>query len=274
MSKLHFSRTLLAGAAGLSAAVALAASAAASTPRISVQSAYKQLYGDFHAMVTASDSQIRADQTKFEKTTRPCLTKAMTALMVAEAPGSADTAAAQAAYKPVLYEATFQMIMQSAKPIVTPYLRGIKLAIEISGLTGAKRQQALAFQAAFDRAANLRTCADANKWAAANYATGSEPLGTKSFVLLESVIGGKSPTANHVNGVTNAQEVAFKKIVKQANKHLQSADKQIENRGILWLALVLLQARADAKQQTSTTSTTTTTTGTTTTPTMTGTPPS
>src|SRR5579875_3066840 len=112
-----------AGLIGLLIGMAFATSAAATTPRVAARSAsaYTRLYADFHRMLTLPGSLVKADQRRFEKSTAPCLTRALTALLVAEAPGSADAAAATAAYKPLVYEVAFQMIMQSSKPLMTPY---------------------------------------------------------------------------------------------------------------------------------------------------------
>src|SRR5579875_677329 len=177
MRKHHFSSLVLAGLVGLIVAASFSASAVAAAPHTSAQSAYAQLTAGFHRMLAVRESQIKAHERAFEKGSAPCLTRAFTATLVAEAPGSTDASAAQAAFKPLLYEVAFQMIMQSGKPLITPYVRTLKLAVAVSGLTGAKRAQAVAFEQLFAKAQTLRACADATAWAAAQYASASEPGG-------------------------------------------------------------------------------------------------
>jgi hypothetical protein len=272
MNKLHFSGSLVAAClSGVLLAVGVSASAVAA-PTASASSVYSQLSGDFHAMLTTPSSQIKADQIRFQKTTGPCLTRALTALTVAQSSGGADASAAKAANRPLLYEAAFQMIMQSSKPIINQYLRALKLAVSISGVSGADKVKVVSLAKVFSRAQNLRTCADATAWAASDYSAASEPQGVKLIADLEQVEAGSFPSSSKFDGFTATQTSALTKIVKLASKRFQAVIKQIENRGAPWLSVVLVHAVADAQKQTTTT--TTTTTPTTTTPTSTTTTPS
>lgn len=215
-------------------------------------------------MLTDPSSQIRADQLTFEKNTGPCLTRVFTALIVAQSPASTGASAAQAALKPLLFEAAFQMIMQSTKPLLTPYLQALKLVINASGITGRERARAVEFGNIFAQAASLRTCADATSWATADYSTASRPQGVNLITRLKTVTNETFPNGGNFRGFTNAEQTTLTKLIKQADRRFKSVIKQIDTRGTSWLENVLLLAALDAKQQTTTTTTTTATTTTTT----------
>lgn len=260
MLKRHYSHLLPAAVLGLLVAVAFSTSAVASAPRSSAHSAYSQLFRDFHRILTKPGSQIRADQRRFEKNTAPCLTRVFTAIIVDQSPGSTSAGAARAAVQPLLIEAAFQMIMQSAKPLLTPYVHALKLAINISGLTGPKRADAVEFADVFAQGARVRTCADATSWAAANYSATSLPQGLLLTARLEKVANDNFPNSGKFRGFTSAQQASLLQLIKQAGKRFQSVIKQIDTRGTPWLENVLLTAKQDAAQQTTTTTTTTPTT--------------
>jgi hypothetical protein len=215
--------------------------------------------------VTLPSSRIKADQARFEKASAPCLTKAFTANLVAESSGGTDTSAAKAANKPLLYEAVFQLIMQSSRPLMNPYLRALKLTINVSDASGAGRTKVVELAKVFSQAQHLHTCPDASKWAAANYSAASEPQGVKLIASLETLAAGNFPSTGRFRGLTTTQASALKKLTKLAGKRFQAIIKQMERGATSWLTNVLLQATQDAEQQTTTTSTSTTTTPTTTT---------
>jgi hypothetical protein len=248
MHKHSLSRPLAAALLVLALAVGLASSAAAA-PRASAASVYSQLSGDFHAINTVSSRQIKTAQHAFEKGASPCLTKAFTAVIAAQAPGAANASAAKIAFKALAYEAALQMVMKSSRPLLKPYLRVLKLIGGVSVLTPPERRQVVRFETDFAKAQRLRTCTDATKWAAASYSLGSEPKGVKLITKLEQVTSGTFPDNSKFKGITPAQSVALERDVKLAAKSFKRVIKQVDASGSRWLEGVVITAEHDAQQQ-------------------------
>ena len=252
MSKHTLSRFPAAAVLVLALAITVSASAGAAS-RASATSVYSRLSADVHAMTNVSSSQIRTDLVAYEKRSRPCMTQAFTTVIAAQSPGATNAVAAKVAYKALLYEAALQMVMKASRPLMTPYLRALKLLGTVSVLTRSQRTKITQLEATFSEAQTMRTCSDATEWAVAGYSLASEPEGVKLIGRIEQLTSAGFPSGGRFKNISAAQSAALVSSLKLAGARFKVVIKQIDGLGVRWLAGVILNAQTDAARQPTTT---------------------